>query len=99
TRVSRDWSSDVCSSDLIFTVDFLGQQNGSGGANDDIMAAMTGIRGADELGWSVTVPSMPVYNTWDERDYRKSVSFADSALVNGRSEERRGGGWTRAGGG
>src|SRR5690606_21837191 len=83
TRVSRDWSSDVCSSDLIFTVDFLGQQNGSGGANDDIMAAMTGIRGADELGWSVTVPSMQVYNTWDARDYRKSVSFADSALIDG----------------
>jgi hypothetical protein len=67
----------------IFSIDFLGQQNGSGGANDDIMAPMTGIRGADELGWSVTVPSMAVYNTWDSRDYRKKVSFADSALVKG----------------
>lgn len=69
--------------ETIFTIDFLGQQSGSGGANDDIMAAMTGIRGADELGWSVTVPSMQVYNTWDARDYRKKVSFADSALVGG----------------
>jgi len=69
--------------ETIFTIDFLGQQSGSGGANDDIMAAMTGIRGADELGWSVTVPSMQVYNTWDARDYRKKVSFADSALVEG----------------
>lgn len=69
--------------ETIFTLDFLGQQNGSGGANDDIMAAMTGIRGADELGWSVTVPSMAVYNTWDDRDYRKHVAFADSALIDG----------------
>lgn len=69
--------------ETIFTIDFLGQQSGSGGANDDIMGAMTGIRGADELGWSVNVPSMSVYNTWDARDYRKKVSFADSALVEG----------------
>lgn len=69
--------------ETIFTVDFLGQQSGAGGANDDIMAAMTGIRGADELGWSVTVPSQQVYDTWDARDYRKRVSFADSALVEG----------------
>jgi hypothetical protein len=52
--------------ETIFTIDFLGQQSGSGGANDDIMAAMTGIRGADELGWSVTtgkksaLPTLPL---------------------------------------
>jgi starch-binding outer membrane protein, SusD/RagB family len=67
----------------IFAVEFLGQQVGGGGANDDIMAAMTGIRGADQLGWSVTVPSMQVFNTWDDRDYRKRVSFEDSALIEG----------------
>lgn len=69
--------------ETVFSVDFLGLQNGDGGENDDIMPPMTGIRGADELGWSVCVPSMAVYNTWDSRDYRKKVSFADSALVNG----------------
>lgn len=69
--------------ETIFSVDFLGQQNGSGGANDDIMPPMTGIRGADELGWSVCVPSLAVYNTWDDRDYRKKVSLADSALHDG----------------
>src|SRR5690606_30758917 len=47
------------------------------------MGPMTGIRGADELGWSVSVPSLKVFNTWDSRDYRKWVSFADSSLVNG----------------
>lgn len=69
--------------ETIFSFDFLGQQSGSGGANDDLMPPMTGIRGADELGWSVAVPSMEVYNTWDDRDYRKEVSLADSALIDG----------------
>jgi len=72
--------------ETIFSLDFLGLQNGNGGANDDIMPPMTGIRGADELGWSVCVPSMAVYNTWDDRDYRKEVSFADSALIGGELE-------------
>ena len=67
--------------ETIFSLDFLGLQNGDGGANDDIMPPMTGIRGADELGWSVCVPSMAVYNTWDDRDYRKAVSFVDEAPV------------------
>ena len=69
--------------ETILSFDFLGQQSGGGGANDDLMPPMTGIRGADELGWSVAVPSMAVYNTWDDRDYRKQVSFADSALIDG----------------
>ena len=67
--------------ETIFSLDFLGLQNGDGGANDDIMPPMTGIRGADELGWSVCVPSLAVYNTWDDRDYRKEVSFVDEAPV------------------
>ncbi|MPR34936.1 RagB/SusD family nutrient uptake outer membrane protein [Salmonirosea aquatica] len=69
----------------LFAIDFLGQQNGGGGANDDIMPPMTGVRGADapRSGWSVAVPSMAVYNTWDSRDYRKQVSFTDSILIKG----------------
>lgn len=67
----------------IFTIDFLGSQNGGGGANDDLMAPMSGIRGADHQGWSVLVPSMQVFNTWDNRDYRKWVSFDDSIVVKG----------------
>ena len=69
--------------ETIFSLDFLGLQSGDGGANDDIMPPMTGIRGADELAWSVCVPSLAVFNTWDDRDYRKEVSMTDSALVNG----------------
>ena len=67
----------------IFAVDFLGSQTGSGGENDDLMGAITGIRGADQNGWSVSVPSMAVYETWDPRDYRRKVSIEDSTLVGG----------------
>ncbi|PWJ58724.1 putative outer membrane starch-binding protein [Dyadobacter jejuensis] len=69
----------------IFHIDFLGLQNGSSGANDDIMPPMTGVRGADapRSGWSVLVPSMKVYNDWDSRDYRKKVSFVDSIMIGG----------------
>lgn len=69
----------------IFAIDFLGLQSGAGGANDDIMPPMTGIRGGDppRSGWSVAVPSLAVYTTWDNRDYRKQVSFEDSILIGG----------------
>ncbi len=67
----------------IFTIDFLGSKNGGGGANDDLMAPMTGIRGADHQGWSVLVPSMQVFNQWNDDDYRKWVSFDDSIAVDG----------------
>ena len=67
----------------ILTVDFLGLQTGTGTANSDLMAPMTGVRGADHQGWSVSVPSMKVFNSWDDRDYRKWVSFDDSTLVKG----------------
>ncbi|WP_353718476.1 RagB/SusD family nutrient uptake outer membrane protein [Dyadobacter sp. 676] len=70
----------------IFDIDFLGQKSGDGGANDDIMAPMTGVRGGDapRSGWSVIVPSLKVYSTWDNRDYRKEVSFEDSLLIGGK---------------
>lgn len=67
----------------IFAIDFLGLQTGGGGENDDIMGPITGIRGADQNGWSVSVPSMNVYNNWDARDYRKKVSLEDTTLVGG----------------
>lgn len=70
----------------VYDIDFLGLQSGAGGANDDIMPAMTGVRGGDapRSGWSVIVPSQKVYDTWDARDYRKKVSFDDSLLIAGK---------------
>ena len=67
----------------ILSFDFLGSQTGPGSTNDDIIGALTGIRGGDIQGWSVAVPSMAVYDTWDARDYRKTVSFEDTTLVDG----------------
>ena len=70
----------------VFAIDFLGLQSGTGGANDDIMPPMTGVRGGDapRSGWSVIVPSQKVFDTWDARDYRKHVSFDDSLLIGGK---------------
>lgn len=72
----------------IFAVDFLGNQTGPQAQNVDWMGPITGIRSvttdaAPNGGWSVSVPSLLVYTTWDDRDYRKEVSFIDSAMVDG----------------
>src|SRR5699024_126748 len=68
----------------IFAVDFLGNTN-SGDYNTDWLAATNGPRGFwsenAEEGWSVSVPSLKVFQTWDERDYRREVSFIDSAYM------------------
>lgn len=65
----------------LFAIDFLGQRN-NGNENDDLMGPITGIRGSDNQGWSVSVPAMPVYDNWDSRDYRKKVSLEDSTMIN-----------------
>jgi hypothetical protein len=67
----------------IFAIDFLGLQSSGGGENDDLLGPITGIRGANQNGWSVSVPSMEVYERWSEEDYRKQVSLEDTTLVEG----------------
>jgi len=47
----------------------------------DQTAPMTGIRGDD--GWSVAVPTMAVYQSFDPDDYRTNVSFQTEATING----------------
>lgn len=54
-----------------------------GGVNEDWLIAQTRIRGFADRSLSVVVPTMKVYTTWDARDYRRSVSFEDSVMVNG----------------
>jgi len=69
--------------ETIFTFDFLGQQS-QGDYNTDYMAPMVGVRNAAELGFGVSVPSLLVYTSWNELDYRRKVSFTDSTfLTNG----------------
>lgn len=68
----------------VFAVDFLGLQTAPGNINVDFTASMTGVRGADRSGWSVNVPSLRVYQTWPEGDYRKRVSFDSAIMMGGR---------------
>lgn len=70
----------------IFTIDFVGGVSGSWPENVDYMAPITGIRDADQQGWSVNVPSMEVYNSYNDDDYRKEVSFQAEAMIDGQME-------------
>lgn len=72
------------SKEPIFVIDFVATN-----VNDesrDYLAAFTGFYGQGTYypsgGWSVMVPSLAVYNTWQDGDYRKEVSLDDEALDN-----------------
>ncbi len=72
------------SQEPIFVIDFVGTN-----INDesrDYLAAFTGFYGQGTYypsgGWSVMVPALPVYETWDDGDYRKEVSIDDTAFDN-----------------
>ncbi len=52
----------------------------------DQIAPMTGIRGDDRNsggGWSVAVPTLAVYESFQEGDYRRTVSFDEEASIGG----------------
>ncbi|SER01250.1 Starch-binding associating with outer membrane [Hyunsoonleella jejuensis] len=52
----------------------------------DQIAPMTGIRGDNDGaggGWSVSTPTLAVYNSFDPDDYRRRVSFQTEALIAG----------------
>ena len=52
----------------------------------DQIAPMTGIRGDDRNeggGWSVAVPELAVYESFEEGDYRRTVSFDEEASIGG----------------
>jgi hypothetical protein len=73
----------------LFSIDFNGFSDGDTGR--DYQGALTGIRknertdGRSDIGegWSVAVPSVKVYNTWDGRDYRKRVSLDTIGVFGG----------------
>ena len=66
----------------ILAVDFLGGYRSAD--NDDTMSPLTGVGGVSGVsgGWSITVPTMEVYDEWDDQDYRKWVAL-DTAVVDG----------------
>ncbi|WP_343614622.1 RagB/SusD family nutrient uptake outer membrane protein [Flavobacterium sp.] len=61
----------------LFTIDFNNLTSGNYG--QDYTAFFTGSLKDDSYsygqGFSVAVPSLKVFNTWDQRDYRRAVSF------------------------
>jgi tetratricopeptide (TPR) repeat protein len=73
------------SKEPIFVLDHIGITDGDDGR--DYHAALTGLRNDEQYGfgggWSVAVPSLQVFNTWDSRDYRKSVSLDTTGIFNG----------------
>ncbi|MEL7144921.1 MAG: RagB/SusD family nutrient uptake outer membrane protein [Bacteroidota bacterium] len=79
------------SREFLFTVDFRGRDESSltGFQNytRDYLAPVTGPRGDERFangeGWSVAVPTLEVFNSWDGRDYRKAVSFDTVTVMNG----------------
>lgn len=59
--------------EVIFAVDFLGAIN-QGSYNDDLIIPMTYPRDING-GFGVVVPSLKTYNSFNDLDYRKKVSF------------------------
>lgn len=52
----------------------------------DQIAPMCGVRGDDAYGgggWSVSVPTLAVYQSFDTEDYRTNVSFQTEAIIGG----------------
>ncbi len=49
----------------------------------DQMAALQSVRGSDYGGWSTIVSNIGTYNSFDDRDYRKKVTFRTEAPFNG----------------
>lgn len=68
--------------ETIFAMDFLGSVN-VGLQNDDLIANMTGVINFQPGTFGVNVPSLKVYQTWDNKDYRKEVSLVDTIVFNG----------------
>lgn len=75
--------TQASSSEYIFYVDFLGNQTSGGNPvtleNDQTLGAFNGVDGGaiPVRGWSMLVPSLRVYETWDSMDYRRFVSMND----------------------
>jgi len=73
----------------LFVIGFNGFQNNNYGM--DYMVPLTGLRQNQRLdgrkdigeGWSVAAPTIKVFNTWDERDYRRAVSLDTTAVFKG----------------
>ncbi|WP_028295721.1 RagB/SusD family nutrient uptake outer membrane protein [Olivibacter sitiensis] len=91
------WRADLGDhKEQVWAVDFKGGIQGPNyPQNVDFMAPITGVRDADMNGWSVVVASPGVYDSFDDRDYRKKVSFLIETPVNGVMTPYTGWRWPR----
>ena len=67
----------------IFTYELKNTLNSGAYNQADGMINLTRIRDIAPRSLSVNVPALKVYQSWDDRDYRKQVSFEDSVIING----------------
>jgi starch-binding outer membrane protein, SusD/RagB family len=79
------YNADVAGSlkEPIFTYELKNTLNSGSYNQKDGMINLTRIRDLAPRSLSVNVPSLKVYQSWDDRDYRKKVSFEDSVMING----------------
>lgn len=84
-QVLFDASKDDGQKEHLFVIDFLGLQNGTKyWEGDDLIGPLTGLGGGSDMaGWDVAVPSLNVYNSFDDRDYRKQVAFVTEYTFGG----------------
>jgi len=73
------------SPEIIFAADFIGDQQESGYNNNNVNAFQSIEMEANSMrgiaGWSMLVPSLKVYETWDAGDYRRKVSMSDTTML------------------
>ena len=67
----------------IFTYELKNTLNQGAYNQADGMINLTRIRDTAPRSLSVAVPSLAVYDSWDNRDYRKAVAFEDSVIISG----------------
>lgn len=67
----------------IFTYELKNTLNDGGYNPMDGMINLTRVRDLAPRSLSVAVPSLNVYHSWDDQDYRKKVSFEDTVLIDG----------------
>jgi starch-binding outer membrane protein, SusD/RagB family len=67
----------------IFTYELKNTLNSGSYNQADGMINLTRIRDIAPRSLSVNVPSLKVYQSWDDRDYRKKVSFEDTVVFKG----------------
>lgn len=82
-----DGTKSAASKEPIFIIDYIGNSS-IGDYSTDYLVSLTGIRAdtqfnqtglSSQEGWAVMVPSLKTYQSFNDLDYRKTVSFTPTA--------------------